>query len=162
MEVVFEKKLLKKNFKGEVITVDSSIEMLKIAKNLLKDKLNIHFKLLDINDLFLSKKDNFDCVVAINIMFLLKDVKRFLSNVKEILKNKGYLIVVNPTPEGKITKFLKDYLRYYLFKISKGELFELFLNIKHIINVIMAQKKSTIYIKKALFITRRKKKFKNY
>lgn len=72
---LLENELIKLNYGGKIVAVDGSIEMLKIAKTLCGDKVDFIELNLD-NGIKLGKK--FDVVVAINVLFFIKDKKIFL------------------------------------------------------------------------------------
>jgi ubiquinone/menaquinone biosynthesis C-methylase UbiE len=135
---ILEKILLDKGFEGEIIAVDKSEKMLNIARNYIKDEENIEFKLLDIENNLPFPKTYFDCVVAINVFYLIKNYKKFLSGVKRILKTKGYFILVNPKSGGSISEFLKEHFKNVR---SIKEIFYGSLQIFHILKIIAIQKK---------------------
>lgn len=96
---LLENELIKAGYKGDIFAVDASTEMLKIAKNLCKGNVNFIQSNLD-EELNLSKK--FDIVVAINVLFFMKDKIKFLSAVSNLLANKSSIfILVNPKPENE-------------------------------------------------------------
>lgn len=146
---ILEKKIIEKNFRGEIIAFDNSREMLKIAKKLLENVKSVNFKLFDLDNTLPFKKDSFDCIIAVNVMYLLENPEQFLLETKRVLKNQGYFILVNPKEEGNIINFFKEYFDCsFLSSIEK--ISSIFFNLNHLIRIIVTQKKIDNLAKKGI------------
>lgn len=113
---LLEIELMKLGYKGEMCAVDDSTEMLKIAKSICGDK--VYFKQMNLDDNFnIDKK--FEIIVAINVLFFLKDKKRFLKKIKDIFEDtQSFLILVNPKPNDEASnwQFIKAHFSDTTFK----------------------------------------------
>jgi ubiquinone/menaquinone biosynthesis C-methylase UbiE len=85
----------------KLVATDFSRKMLKQAKKKLKDQNNVLFRYADITDL--KFKDNcFDKVVAANVIHLLDDPEKAMSELKRVVKPGGQIIL--PTYVAKTSK----------------------------------------------------------
>jgi ubiquinone/menaquinone biosynthesis C-methylase UbiE len=135
---ILEKQLNEEGFKGKIVAVDKSEKMINIARNYTTNLKNVEFKLFDLEKDLPFPTNYFDCVVAINVFYLLKNQKKFLLEVKRILKTKGYFILVDPKPGGSILEFLKEHFKNVR---SIKEIFYDSLQTPHILKIIAIQKK---------------------
>ncbi len=108
---LLEQKLVQKGFNGRVEALDLSEEMIRIAKSELAESPGIRFQKADLNYPFPYKKNSFDIVVAINLLFLIDNQSDFIRQVCLILKPKGKFILINPKPRGSIKAFVKSNLK---------------------------------------------------
>jgi ubiquinone/menaquinone biosynthesis C-methylase UbiE len=135
---ILEKQLNEKGFKGKIVAVDKSEKMINIARNYTANLKNVEFKFFDLEKDLAFPSNYFDCVVAINVFYLIKNQKKFLSEVKRILKTNGYFILVDPKPGGSILEFFKEHFKNVR---SIKEIFYGSLQIPHILKIIGIQKK---------------------
>jgi len=85
----------------KLVATDFSRKMLKQAKKKLKTQNNVLFRFADITDL--KFKDNsFDKVVAANVIHLLDDPEKAMSELKRVVKPGGQIIL--PTYVAKASK----------------------------------------------------------
>jgi ubiquinone/menaquinone biosynthesis C-methylase UbiE len=85
----------------KLVATDFSRKMLKQAKKKLKDQNNVLFRYSDITDL--KFRDNcFDKVVAANVIHLLDDPEKEMSELKRVVKPGGQIIL--PTYVAKASK----------------------------------------------------------
>lgn len=104
---ILENELIKLGYKGEICAVDSSTEMLKIAKLLCGDR--VAFSQMDF-DKEIKINEKYEVIVVINVLFFLKDKINFLKNIKNLLEDsQSFLILVNPKPkkEANNWQFIK-------------------------------------------------------
>lgn len=120
---VLEKNLLDRGFRGSIIAVDRSEEMLRIAKSKTQRNLKISYELFDLEQKLPFQKERFDCVTCINVIFMLRRPAAFISEVYRVLKPNGSLFLVSPKPEGDIVTLIKA---QFSEKSSKGLIKELF------------------------------------
>lgn len=66
------------------------------SSNFINNKNKIHFSKKNLNNKFTSIKRKYDLVLAISIIQFLKNHKKFLKNVKNIMKKKSILILTFP------------------------------------------------------------------
>lgn len=137
---ILEKKMIESGFKGKITAVDNSKKMIEIA-NFLKDRNEIDFKILNLNNNFPFERNYFDCVIAINVIYLLERPKQFFLEVKKVLKNQGHFIMVNPKPGGSCTDFLKAYFQSYSISELMRKIFLALSNFRHIVAIASFQKK---------------------
>ena len=137
---ILEKTLNRKKFTGKIYALDSSKRMIKIAENLVKGR-NIKFQFhdLDINLPFLDGE--MDCLVIINVFFLLKDPDKFLMEVNRILASNGHFIIINPKPTGNDSQFIREYFRGEKISGATKKFIKSILNIRHIQRMIKSEKK---------------------
>ena len=85
----------------KLVATDYSRKMLKQAKKKLKKQNNVLFRFADITDL--KFRDNsFDKVVAANVIHLLDDPEKAMSELKRVVKPGGQIIL--PTYVAKASK----------------------------------------------------------
>ncbi len=138
---VLEKSLFNLGFSGQMVSLDNSAAMLRIAREKIGQCPNISFNLFNLNHKLPFESNFFNCATAINIIFFLNQPLRFLSEVYRILKPGGYLLLVNPKPEGNIISFFKAQVNDRSIMPFIKELFRNLLGIGHIFRVIAFQKK---------------------
>lgn len=111
---LLEKELIDSGYTGQMTGYDASSEMLKIAGVLCGKRAR--FLLVDIDNKLVNSQ-RYDVVVAINIMFFLKNKIKFLRNVKELLSGKeAVFILVNPKPNDLSNNW--DFLRAHFINTN--------------------------------------------
>ncbi len=138
---ILEKKLIERGFKGEIEAIDNSEEMLSIAQKLIGNIKDVNFKLFDLNKPLSYGKDYFDCVVAINVLFLLEKPKEFLKDVSRVLKTGGRFILVNPKPKGDTVSFFKEQFKGLSFLGIFKNVFSNIWNLPSVLRTIILDKK---------------------
>ncbi len=122
---ILEKCIYDKGYRGSVLAIDASKNMLKIANSLVKNN-NCLFALMDLeNDFSLDEK--FDVIVSINLFFFLSNKKNFLKKVSKYLSNNDSIfIMVTPKPSDHLSNwgFVKEHFR----DTTKKEKIFIFLN----------------------------------
>lgn len=101
---ILEIKLMSSGYPGSIVALDSSNEMLKIAKKNVKNNKCVY---INGNIENLSTDTVYSCVVAINSLFLVKDKTSVLTKINKILDENGLLIIVDPKPKGSFKAFIK-------------------------------------------------------
>lgn len=126
---LLENEIIKLGYKGDMCAVDSSEEMLRIAKSMCGER--IEFIKMDLDDK-ISILTKYDVVVAINVLFFLSDKQKFLNTVHDLLADdKSIFIMVNPKPnkEASNWQFIKAHFSDTSFKekilIALNEVFNL-------------------------------------
>lgn len=105
---LLEKELFRLEYDGSVTAIDSSSEMLKIAEDNNKDNLKkIYFMNKEVSDQ-LEFNDSFDCVVMINLLYLVNNKRNLISKIRKILNKGGLFILVDPKPVGNISEMIKE------------------------------------------------------
>jgi len=103
--------------KGEIIGIDASKGMINVAKQ--KERNNLHFVLMDINDL--SFTDEFDVVFSNATLHWVQDHNHLIANVIRCLRHGGFLRL-NFAADGNCSHFFKviriamsleKFLRYF-------------------------------------------------
>lgn len=89
--------------KGRVIGIDSNNEAIRFAKKNYKDKVN--FLLSDITKLQFQNEE-FDCICLFEVIEHLTNPRKFLSEMKRVLRKEGLFILSSPnksihSPQGK-------------------------------------------------------------
>jgi trans-aconitate methyltransferase len=87
---------------GLVLGIDASHGMIKVAKQ--KEKANLKFTLMDINELELP--DKFDVIFSNATLHWVKDHRRLWKNIKNILADNG-IIRFNFAADGNCAHFFK-------------------------------------------------------
>lgn len=106
---ILEKELYDLGYDGEIIAVDASESMIKIAQSLVNnDKCSFLVKDLEGNFDFGKK---FDVVVSINLFFFLENKEKFLTRVRKCLNADSFFIMVNPKPSSESSNwaFVKEH-----------------------------------------------------
>ena len=96
------KSLKNKNIKYDF--TDVSVLFLNKAKEKFKDFNNIDFRILDIEKDAASQGftlNDYDIIIASNVIHATKDLKQSLANVKNLLKNEGLFIFTEATSKQK-------------------------------------------------------------
>lgn len=94
----------------KLVATDFSRKMLKQAKKKLKDQNNVLFRYADITDL--KFRDNcFDKVVAANVIHLLDNPEKAMSELKRVVKPGGQIIL--PTYVAKTSKMSSLLIKFF-------------------------------------------------
>lgn len=138
---ILEKELIKGGFNGIVDAYDASSSMIKIGTQI-ADKSNISFRLIDIDNDYLGN-EKYDVIVSINLLFFLKDKKKFFKNIYLHLKDRDSVcLLVTPKPSNQTSdwEFVKEHFRntsvYEKILIFINEI----INIPRYINLSFRQK----------------------
>lgn len=149
---LLESELIKLGYKGDMCAVDASSEMLKIAKSICGDKVD--FKQIDLDEDF-NINCKFEVIVAINVLFFLKDKKKFLKKIKDILEDsQSFLIIVNPKPNDEASnwQFIKAHFSDTTFKEKIFIFFNELINLPRYYKMINGQKMLSRMTKKGQII----------
>ena len=121
---LLESELIKLGYKGKICAVDGSTEMLKIAKSICGDKVD--FLQMDFdNDLDINKK--FEVIVAINVLFFLKNKKKFLTNIRNLLEDsQSFVVLVNPKPNEESSNW--QFVKAHFSDTTFSEKVKIFIN----------------------------------
>jgi ubiquinone/menaquinone biosynthesis C-methylase UbiE len=138
---VLERQLLDRGFSGRVEALDASDNMLKIAKETIGQNKNVSFRSFDLNDDFDFDEGSFDCAISMNVMFFLRNPLSFLKNIRRVLSTDGYLVLVNPKPQGCTRDFINEHLKNMQFLEIVKELSSNLTKIKHLVQVAKSEKK---------------------
>lgn len=105
---------------GEIIGIDISESMVKLATQKARELALQHVKFLVGDALNLEfPNESFDIVVTSQLLHWIRDVCRFLSEIRRVLKADGRIGLISPTPEVYIEmrqayqKLMKKYIKYY-------------------------------------------------
>ncbi len=131
--------LEKMGYRGLVVGVDNSVEMLRIAKKNNPDESRYHYFLKNIEDLRHYSFKKFDCITAINSLFLLQNVRAILKDFKLLLNKSGLLIIVSPKPSGSLYTFVRSSLRNKSTFKKISVICKALVNIHHIVRSINFQ-----------------------
>lgn len=134
---VLEKRLAKNSTVKNVYAIDSSAEMLKIAKKNLRKTKKVHLLKHSLQNPLPFKNSCFDQVLAINIIFCIKNQEELLNEINRVLRVNGTLIIVNPKPQGRVIYFFLEQFKDGFW----GNLILIVRNAKHIIAMLVTQKK---------------------
>lgn len=108
---LLEKSLFEMGFNGQVVGVDVSEKMIGIAKkNNAKYSNKITYIKLGIDSDY-SIDGSYDCVVAINLLYLVKDKEKLIEKISHSINKEGLLIIVDPKPKGDLSAMVKDNLK---------------------------------------------------
>ncbi|MDD3480978.1 MAG: class I SAM-dependent methyltransferase [Patescibacteria group bacterium] len=122
---LLEKALFHLGYSGNITAVDSSSKMIAIAKSTNNENLD---RILFVNKKVTSNlniNDNFDCVVMINLLYLIDEKRLLISKIRKILNEKGLLIIIDPKPIGKIGEMIganfkgKNFIQIILYFFSE-------------------------------------------
>lgn len=106
---------------GDVSAIDINREYAEQTKRLVKGKAKVGFGDIEKGQYFFNDR-NFDVVVCLNVLEHIKDDKRALNNLYNLLKKGGFLILLVPSHEflfGGIDKSLGHYRRYNKQQLTK-------------------------------------------
>jgi len=106
---ILEKWLDDKGFRGRILGIDSSREMLRIAKSRAYYKSSCSFVESDLNQPLPSDVSGYDVVCVINLLFCLKNQQFFLNDISKHLNASGRLILINPKPNPTTGQFFKEH-----------------------------------------------------
>jgi len=115
---------LKKKFK--IVGIDIQKKRLEKLKNYdfyKKNKRYIKLIHADLNDIYL--KQRFDIIFLWGVMVLIKDPKKLLDNLKNLLKKDGYLVLTIPRKysigyfSNKIFKYPSNFYFYRISDLNK-------------------------------------------
>lgn len=104
---------------GNVWAVDIEKEYIEKTKKNTKGKVKVGFGDIEKGEYFFDKK--FDVVICINVLEHIKDDKRALKNLYNLLKKEGKLILLVPAHDflyGGIDKAIGHYRRYQKDRLS--------------------------------------------
>lgn len=87
---------------GFVLGIDASLGMINVAKQ--KEKANLRFKLMDINQL--SLPDKFDVIFSNATLHWIKNHRKLWDNIKQILSPKG-IVRFNFAADGNCSHFFR-------------------------------------------------------
>lgn len=99
---------------GQVWAIDIEQNYIKQTQKLVKDKAKVGYGDIERGKYFFDNL-KFDTVVCINVLEHVKDDKKALVNLLNLLEKKGYLILLIPVHKflyGKIDEAIKHYRRY--------------------------------------------------
>lgn len=153
---LLENELIKLGYRGEIYAVDGSTEMLRIAQSICGDRVNFINMDFD-NDFNIHKK--FEVVVAINVLFFIKEKKKFLGGIKELLKDHlSLLILVNPKPNEECSnwQFVKAHFSNTTFAEKAYILFNELFNLPRYLKMVRGQASITKMAKKGKIVFDRK------
>lgn len=106
----FEFVLLRKKRKIRIISCDFSPKMLNYAKKRLKSySARVCFCLANLDKKLEFQDNHFDAIVAINVLFAIKNMKNYLLETHRILKDGGLIIIVNPKKDANMGRTIIYY-----------------------------------------------------
>lgn len=106
---VLEQELDRRGYRGAILALDSSSEMISIAVGHTYLNKDICFEISDMEAGITSiKKGEFDLVASINSIFCIRDRRGFLEKVRGLLRDNGTLLIVSPQPIADNKKFFKE------------------------------------------------------
>lgn len=91
--------------------VDASPAMLKRAKNKAQKFSWAHYTRMDLNQPLPYPAGSFDCVVALNVLYTLREPQEILQEFHRILKFGGLLVIANPKINPKVRAILSAHMR---------------------------------------------------
>lgn len=138
---IWEKRILEEGFRGKIYCIDSSKKMLEIASKNLENYKNIKIESHNLNEPLNYRSNFFDCVLAINVFFWLKNKDLFLKEVARVIKSKGTLVIVNPKPEGDLSSFCKTHFSGKKPRVIIKETFYNLNKVNHLRKIVVMQKK---------------------
>ncbi len=112
------------SFRRSVVGTDISKSKIDIAKKIQSPK-NIEF-LHDFTNSAIKKKDYYDCVLAISVLYLMSEgmQKEILKKIAVSLKKGGRLILVEPNAEhaiGIMGEKIREFIMVNILRATKGE-----------------------------------------
>lgn len=138
---LLENELIKLGYSGKITAIDGSSKMLKIAKGLCGNKVKFIKSNFDSN---INLNEKSDVIVAINILFFLKDKSKFLKDVSNLLINKdSVFILINPKPNRECSnwQFIKAHFSETSFKEKILIFFNELINIPRYYRMVKGQLK---------------------
>ncbi len=93
----------------KAVGVDFSPAMLTRACKKLKNKGEVNLCDMDLNTTLPFKKNNFDGIVCINVLYSLKNPDFVLKELYRVLNNDGKLILSTPHRDPKISAIIKEH-----------------------------------------------------
>lgn len=114
----FAEILAKKSKDRNILGIDPSYSKIFSAKKKEKNYKNIRFQRAYIKDI---KNEKFDCITVIDILYLLppKEMVRFLTDARKLLKDNGMLILKTDSREPPILDRLLKIEEVLMVKIIK-------------------------------------------
>lgn len=107
---VLEGSLNELNFQGEILGIDSSTEMLRIAKESSTNP-KTSFLQVQLEEPLPMETGFYDLVVSVNVLFCLRNKPLHLRELYRVTRPGGSLILVSPKPVANNSKFLKEQLK---------------------------------------------------
>ncbi|RKX96324.1 MAG: hypothetical protein DRP84_01405 [Spirochaetes bacterium] len=118
----------------DVIGYDVCSRKISLARNLLEKKYGIQF--FDNREYFSSM--SFDAVVAVGVLYLIKEKREIISMLKSLIKSEGYIILKEVVKENSLRfawTYFEEVMAAKIFRITEGEgLF--FLTKDEILNIL--------------------------
>ncbi len=138
---VIEKKLDEMGYRGEVTSLDSSEEMLKIAKKHSYKNFKPNFIYQDLNAQLPFREEKFDSIIMVNVLFCLRDQKSFLESVNKLLTTDGSFVLVNPKPIPTTANFFSEHFKGLNLVGKIREIGRVIINIPGLIHLLVFQNK---------------------
>lgn len=110
---------------NNIVGIDASSEMLKIAREKLNEYSNVKLYQMDLDYILALENESFDSVTMINSLYAVKDCNFTIEQVSRVLRKGGKLIIVNPVVDNINIQVLKDH--YKAVKMSAVESIKLVL-----------------------------------
>lgn len=110
----FEAFVVSKYPQTEFTAIDSSEDMLELAKGKVREFTNVRIKLCNVED-FLEQCGEFDRIMSSNVLYTLKEPVRIVEKMKHKLKHGG--IMAHTTPHNRWNPL--NHFKYHCCK-SKG------------------------------------------
>lgn len=107
--------------KGKLTTIDCDHHYLKMLKKKFNQKVSIGYGDIAQGRYFFKKGRKFDCIVCMNVLEHIKYDGKAIKNIKNLLKNKGRLLLLTPASPviyGALDKKLKHFRRYSKKKLK--------------------------------------------
>jgi SAM-dependent methyltransferase len=136
---ILEKELLEVGYKGHILGIDGSSEMLALAKTFAGESEKLSYWQANLDQEF-STKERFDLIVSINLFFFLLEKQNFLTNVGKSLRDKSSrFIMVTPHSQDKVK--ISDYIGEHFSNTTPREKVLIMLselgNIPHYFRMVM-------------------------
>ncbi|MCP4706335.1 MAG: class I SAM-dependent methyltransferase [candidate division Zixibacteria bacterium] len=122
-----ELEILSRHYNLTTEAVDSSIQMLSIAKKKIPNK--VLFRQVNLNQKLDYDNNSFDRIAMIHVLYALTNPEFTLRELYRILRPDGILVVANPRKDASITKLIKA----NLLRLGLLQKFIFLLKMSHVI-----------------------------
>jgi len=103
---------------GEVTTIDVDVQYINKVKQEYGNRIKVGRGDIEIGDYFFNKI-NFDSIVCLNVLEHIKDDRKAIKNMYELLNKGGYLILLVPANKFLFSDFDKNLGHYRRYSIKE-------------------------------------------